>query len=92
MSDNNTPAIKKAVYKKWWFWLLVIIGIIIIANAGGKPSSNKSSSSNSATQKTAAKTAGLNEIVKSKDNTWKITAVIDRGSVLKGSQSRYPSF
>ncbi len=78
-----------------WPWVVggLILFFIVVGSSGSEKAKENTGAPNEKTeQKAPEKTPGLNEPVQSKDVTWTVTGAKSRGSVLKGSQSRYPSF
>ena len=87
MTNENEIKPKKPIWKKWWFWLIIIIFvIIIIASAGG---GEKKETTPSQTEKLT--TYSINQDVRVEDVRWKLIGVKNRGSILKASESRYPT-
>ena len=86
MANENEIKPKKSIWKKWWFWLIIIFVIIIITSAGD---GGKKETTPSQTEKLT--TYLMNQDVRVEDVRWKLIGVKNRGSILKASESRYPT-
>ena len=84
MANENEIKPKKSIWKRWWFWLIVIFVIIIVASISGGEKKE-------ITSKETSTIYSINQDVKVSDVRWKLIDVKNRGSVLKASESQYPT-
>ncbi len=95
MNETKEPSQPTKKKMKWWQKTLIGVGgaivlLIVIAIVGGKgkpTDTNGSDENNNVNQQAYA----VNQDVRVGDVRWKVISAVDRGTTLKGTDSKYPT-